>query len=267
MIITDLGTRFGVVVRDDSASLAEVFDGLIRIQTRSSSGVDSELTSGQAFAVNTIGAAVSVDTFESDLFAGLLAMHEGITALSGETALVPADAFIGNAFDAWPTGQKAMIFREPIRMRLVADLPVSNAGVGEQHIHLTGAVVQDPPVVPKGSAIRSYVLTLNPEQREGITDVQGSVTFDGEVLGLIYTTDQWQGFLDTAEADGQQAFQSEPGKYFIERVFYGGLERPGISDRLFISEDKRTLNFRIYSRGYCDMVRVIVREPVEEELP
>ena len=264
MIITDLGTRFGVVVRDDSASLAEVFDGLIRVQTRSSSGVDSELTSGQAFAVNTIGAAVPVDTFDSDLFAGLLAVHEGITALSSETILVPADAFIGNVFDAWPTDQQVMIFREPVRMRLTEDLPVSNAGVGEQHIYLTGEVLQDPPVVPKGSAIRSYVLALNPEQREGTTDVQGSVTFEGEVLGVIYTTAEWQGFLGTAEAAGQRAFQSEPGKYFIERVVYGGLERPGISDRLFISEDKRTLNFRIYSKGYCDTVRVIVREPIEE---
>lgn len=222
MDITDLGTRFGVAIDPGGQTLAQVFEGVVAVAVRDEAGEVAEpveLTRGQAFAVDRDGERIDEPVADPAVFARLLEKGTDAVKLSGQVRWSDSSPSVID-MQRWPRGKTAELARELRRYTLKRDVVADVHGDGRHNDFSSGHARTK---IPAGTVIRSYVLMFNPGHR---TMCEGSVRFQGRILGVTTSKERWHGFI--------QATKDAPGGVYrfagrIVPELEGG-ENPGPSD-------------------------------------
>jgi len=146
---------------------------------------------------------------------------------------------------------KAFIFKERDDFDLAAPLPVDITEPGDY-----GPAPAIQPTIGPGVHFESWLLHFDPVgQSNSTTSIEGNVTFDNRIVGLIVTF---------ATLNATDAF---PGASVSENVTYSGDLNRGLeldNDVIKLSDDRLTLSFNtlIASFGAIDQIRIItIPEP------
>lgn len=225
--IVDLGTGFRAVAATDGSLSVHVTQGVVRIDP--STGESLRLPAGQLAEVTSDGQATIVsESLQQPIVAGQFRFREEHPKTLGYDDFVHDDV--------------AYVFLESHAVRTPHDLRLDLAEAGS-HTSFLGS----PRIIPEGTMVDCYLIHCAPQRKRH--EVKGSVTFPGEILGLLTNDDRLNATNELLGAQWTLACQHP------ER----GIESlPDVnSDRLKISRDRRTLSgyFRTMS---IDQVRVLV---------
>ena len=262
MDVIDLGTEFGVQVTTTGTSEVHVFEGKVQAVRPQASGnepVYQTLLAGSALQAKTGVEGFTPVLMDTSRFAAIEASQikptrrardTGIAAITGQ-AQWSANRYLGDLSEHVPPSDEAYVFEEVTGHVLRADLPISIAGPG---LHQSFLDLQPTQVIPRGTVIRSYIVIFKPGKRERglFSKVQGSVRFDGELLGVVATQTDWRSFVSMV-----------PGPLFSPTLEQNILVDGGSdADRVEWGADGHTLGLQFsISSGTADAVRVLVAEP------
>ncbi|MEO1524891.1 MAG: FecR domain-containing protein [Planctomycetota bacterium] len=241
--VVDLGTSFGIDLREDGFSNVAVFDGEVEVAIP-----DSEekrlLTEGESVRIGRDSAIEDVG-FDPEPFGRLWPIASGIVASTENIQFVPP----------WPKQIRFIesddyIFTAPeghsIRLATPLKLTIAEPGEYSQNDDLS------PGEVPEGSYVRSFIFHYSPVEQTGprrAARILGSVTFDRPVLGLIT---RHEDLVESRRFSRRGAGEANPRR---ELRFTGGPD----GDRVLLSEDRKTLTLDLVSPGRSsDLMRVIV---------
>ncbi len=248
--IVDLGTEFGVEVDKEGDTHAQVFQ--VVFEVRPGKGETRTLAAGEAVQVSPRG-KIALKPFDKERFAQErfkidLAPGKGITRLSGAIRLLnaPPRTLVTNQFE---NSSNIVIFRERQGVLLSHDLKVDIAepGSGDIGKHTGGRLAA-------GLRVDSYLLHFDaPDgKKKKIAQLQGKVTFDRPVLGIIamsaglFNTDKLLGAKETR-------YDEDNGR---------GIETKDAKDVITLSDDRRTVhvNLKLSGAGLhaFDQIRVLV---------
>jgi len=235
--VVDLGTAFGIQQFADGSSKVSVFDGEVEIVSPKDKRL---LTEGKTVQLAVDG-SVSDLAFATRRFEKLWPAASGITGSSGAFRFAPP-------FPrplAWiESDTNIFILPEGYARELDAPCPIDMSVDGTKTT-----------TIPAGQRVRSYLLQFNQFNQATDTNpklrrIEGSITFDRPVLGLIIHSETLE------QTDG--LFSVRGGRV---PPFKRGLELspPRTADQVFVSEDRRTVTLRltVFNR-LSDHVRVIV---------
>ena len=112
-------------------------------------------------------------------------------------------------------------------------------------------------LISDGREFRSYLLQLRPDGSLADEAVEASVTFDHEIVGVIYSPNRL--------ADSDSLVGANPGSLEGEDAQARGLDADTTDggeqgDRILLSDDRRTVDLKLHSGGAdrVDHVRVLV---------
>ena len=259
MDVTDLGTRFGVSASEQAATV-RVFQGSVHLDQPGATSEPLLLLAGQGAEVDRQGEkSLQSNEQAGDQFARL--MHRidlNQLKISGSVRLLsapPASVERGQAIDR----QNLQLLREQSGILLTSQTPIDITGAGE----FSSTQYTAEPVTLQGKRVTSYLLFAsqpNPTKlaTEGdVTQLSASITFDGEIVGLI------------GKAESLQQTDAILG---LNHVVYGTHKARGmltegraeihaaIEDMIEISEDRRTLTVDCRFAG-MDQMRILVESP------
>ncbi|MEM9347237.1 MAG: FecR domain-containing protein [Planctomycetota bacterium] len=269
--VTDIGTRFGIIVDADGASTVQVFKGSVMVEpsNQSAPGAIKQrvLKAGDATKVDRFGLETNEPGLPQAHLAGLdqltqLAKYDAdkqIARISGDVELARRENIsILRELDA--TSQAAYLFEEA---RLVAaeDLVLTASRVGDMLVKPGNTDTPQASTVPAGTAIRSYILIANRSTKTGLTQHVGAVTFENEVLGVIVDGEHWVSFVETTEANHDVVKVAADSGNLLELP---GTPNAGGTDKVRLSNNRRTLNFEFNRAGNPDMIRIVVRANPEQ---
>lgn len=240
--VVDLGTAFGIDQRLDGTSTVSVFDGEVEIVTMDDSD-KRLLTEGKTIQLAADG-SVSETEFSSQQFEKLWPAASGIAGSTGAFEFAPQ----------WPrmlrrieSDSKIFVLPEGYAQELEQPCPIDISASGSSES-----------VISTGQRVRSLLLQFdsvdsgkrgrgnNPRNRRRI---EGSITFDRPVLGLIIKT-------ETLEATDELFSLDRAGGLFRRGLELGP---PPIADLVTLSDDRRTLTLDLFVVDRLnDHVRVIV---------
>lgn len=243
MLVTDLGTEFGVHVTRRRGTLADVFDGLVTVTSpKSPSSAPLELNAG--VAARASDDAPQIRTVEADpaRFYRSIEAFAAAPALSGRGRLMrsaPRDL----TYQAYESDVLTVV-PERGRVAWSADWPVDETFGGGPNV---------------GQPIDVYLVHYDavgsePSVTDGTEDREVVLTFDRPVLGVVtkssslYTTDPVLGSPGTAYPSPRDEFAT--GR---------GLEPE--ADSYELSADGKTLRIRMRTGPRADQMRVIVASP------
>ncbi|MEM7474302.1 MAG: FecR domain-containing protein [Planctomycetota bacterium] len=242
--VVDLGTSFGIDLREDGYSRVSVFDGEVEVAAPEAEE-KMLLTEGDSVRIGEDQQIQEVE-FDPIRFAKVWPIASGITGSSEAFRFVPP----------WPprislvsSDSDIFVAKECYSKDLAFDLSVNVSEPG------TVTTLEDlsPNKIQQGRRIRSYILhyapttNLNPRRA---TKLKGSITFDRPILGLIVMHEELKAssrrFSRRAAGESQHRRQLD---------FTGEKAR----DRITLSDDMRTLDVELISPGRSsDLIRVIV---------
>ncbi len=229
--VVDLGTGFRAVALEVGTLSVHVTQGAVRIDP--SGGESLHLPAGQLAKVSSDGRAkVLKGPRQKPSVSGQFRFRDEHPKSLG--------------YDDFVHDELAYAFLESHAVRVPYDLRLDLAETGT-HTSFIGS----PRVIPEGTIVDCYLIHCAPKRKRH--EVKGSVTFPGEILGILANDDRLNATNELLGARWTLACQHP------ER----GIESlPDVnSDRLKISRDRRTLtgHFRTMS---IDQVRVLVaRQP------
>ncbi|EMI55681.1 FecR family protein [Rhodopirellula sallentina] len=240
--VVDLGTAFGIEQNVDGTSLVSVFDGEVEVIGHNETG-KRLLSQGQAIELSSDG-SLSETEFSSQQFEKLWPAASGIAGSTGAFEFAPQ----------WPrmlrrieSDTKIFVLPEGYPEELIQPCPIDRSADGSNES-----------AIPTGQRVRSFLLQFNSvdsgqrgpgNNRRNRRRIEGSITFDRPVLGLIIKT-------ETLEAT-DELFSLDRARGLFGR----GLELgpPPIADSVSLSEDRRTLTLDLFVVDrLSDHVRVIV---------
>jgi ferric-dicitrate binding protein FerR (iron transport regulator) len=248
--VIDLGTAFGVHVNPRGESIVAVFDGSVRLEQGPPFMYESrqQLDRGDAARVDGNGSIQRID-LDPEMFIELWPLTAGIDEVSDLVSFIPP-------VDIQPIGQ----YRSNTRLYL---LPEKQNVKLQENLEIDFKLPLKLPVqeckpcmkIKRGCRISSYLLFFNSEEPKSWDNMQileGSVRFAKPILGIIINderlarTDSLLGLPDTIYPDQ-----------------YGrGLKLEGktrsTNDKIDLSEDQRTLTFRLYTGPNMDSLRILV---------
>ena len=242
--VIDLGTSFGIDLRDGGTSNVSVFDGEVEVAVRD--GVDKRLlTEGESVRVGSDYEFQDLD-FDPQPFEKLWPIASGIVGSTETIRFVPP----------WPrqirfvaSDNDIFVAPEGHSVELSSELKVNLSEPGDYaSVHeLTPMAVQP------GQRIRSYILHYAPKTQLGprrARQVTGSITFDRPVLGAIVSHEE---LLASSRRFGRRS--AGEGNFRRELNLTGD----GVGDRITLSEDRKTITLELIAPGRTsDLVRVIV---------
>ena len=242
--VIDLGTSFGIDLREDGVSGVSVFDGEVEVAVSDASETRL-LAEGESVRIGSDRQIEKVD-FNPKRFEKVWPVSSGIAGSTESFRFIPP----------WPkrirfiqSDRDIFVATEGYALTLSDILQVNISEPGEfQHVdELT------PLELPAGARVRSYILHYLPETPTRLrraNRISGSITFDRPVLGLIVAHEQLL-------ASSRRFTRRAAGEAQIRRQLdlTGRLD----GDRIALSEDRRTVTVDLISPGRTsDLVRVIV---------
>ncbi|MEM7454763.1 MAG: FecR family protein [Planctomycetota bacterium] len=246
--VIDLGTAFGIEQNPDGTSNVSVFDGEVEIVSDNVSGKHL-LTEGNSVQLAVDGTVSEVE-FAADRFEKLWPAASGIAGSTGAFKFAPQ----------WPrmlrrinSDTDIIVLPEGYAMELEEPCLVDMTMSGSNESSIAA-----------GQRIRSFLLQFNPEDpverepnRNGqLKRIEGSITFDRPILGLIIEGDTLQ------QTDALFSFRAGPGPQMRR-----GLESnpPRVADEVSVTDDGHTLTLKLVAFDrLSDHVRVIVDASLPE---
>ncbi len=251
--VVDLGTAFGVSVGSDGLTNVSVFEGEVEVdaQAETSGGVPSQrIVEGQAIRAARTSTTIETVDFETEPFEQAWPINSGVLQTTGVMKFVsPGPDFVPGRFE---DSEHIVVFPERRSVLLDSSLRVDVLEPGEYR-----RLRDQPPLsLTTGKRVRSYLLQLNPSDRNR-TMVMGQITFDRPILGLIASSRK------LAESDsvlGHAEGIYEQNRRGIEAP---RKDPPGKPDRdtVILAADKRTLILNLGAGSALDQIRVIVDDP------
>ena len=247
MDVVDLGTAFGVSVNSDGVTDVSVFEGSVEVRPQ---GVRSDLVlEGEAVRGGGEGKQFANVQFDSSAFERVWPVALGVSSTTGSLRFVRP----GPPWDLTEhqDDNHIVVFPEAERLHLDQPVGVDSVRPGE----LLREQTTEGHTVASGSTIRSYLLQFNPTTKNPEKKVlTGEITFNHPIAGVIWNADR---LAQTDAVFGTKASQYEfPGR---------GIETPRIvravgagRDRIFLSDDRRTLNLKLNCSVHLDQIRVLV---------
>lgn len=248
MDVIDLGTAFGVSVNPDGVTDVSVFEGSVEVRP---AGVRSDLVSeGEAVRGGGAGTPFANVQFDSSAFERAWPVALGVSSTKGSLRFVRP----GPPWDLTGHQDDNFIVVFPEAERIVLDEPVDVDSVEPGEFLRQQAAAGHS--VASGTTVRSYVLQFNPTNKlpEPRKILTGEITFSQPIVGVIWDADRLAG---TDSIFGTDSSQYEfPGR---------GIEAPDIvrapgagRDRIFLSDDRRTLRLKLNCSIHLDQIRVLV---------
>jgi len=242
--VVDLGTSFGIDLREDGSSNVSVFDGEVEIGARDS---DERrlLVEGESVHIGANYAMEDVQ-FDPKPFEKLWPTASGIVRSTDAFRFLPpwprpmrfvtsdTDIFVASEGHSAPLRQDVLVnISEPGQYTTPEDLT--------------------PTTIPRGQRVRSYLIhyapatPLGPRRAERI---DGTITFNQPVIGIMVDNEELQ----------------ESGRWLARRNAREGNQRrelnltgDALGDRVTLSEDRRTVTLDLISPGRTsDLLRVLV---------
>lgn len=242
--VIDLGTSFGVDLREAGYSRVSVFDGEVAVAA-SDKSKKHLLTEGESVRIGADRQIERVD-FDPRPFEKVWPISSGIAGSSDLFRFVPP----------WPkrirfvqSDEYVFVAAEGSAVDLGQALQVNISAPGEYRRvdELT------PLELPAGERVRSYILHFSPTENlrpQNAQRVAGSITFDRPVLGLI---------VQHEELLASMRRFSRRGAGEIQQRRQLDLSGRSNGDRITLSEDRKTVTLDLISPGRnTDLVRVIV---------
>lgn len=248
--LTDLGTSFGVDAADDGSANFMVLEGKVTV---SSNGGSRDLVKGNALRATSKSELQSL-AFEPSAFTRTWPVASGIQSTRGE--VIPAPPNTPEIVAAHEDDIHVIVIPERrdfiVPVRLPAD--IREPGTYEKDNLILPRPLESNP----GTTVRSFLLRYNPVgklETPNFKRFEGSVTFDRPVLAIIASSKK----LDLT--DLTCSYDPLPLSEDDRRL--RGLERgqpPNPSDRVTLSEDRRTVSVVFYAGESVDEVRVITTD-------
>ncbi|MEM8670348.1 MAG: FecR domain-containing protein [Planctomycetota bacterium] len=242
--VIDLGTSFGIDLREDGFANVSVFDGEVEVLPRETE-VKRLLTEGESVR---IGADYRIEDvgFDAARFEKLWPIASGIVGSTSTIRFIPP----------WPrqirfvqSDEDIFIATEGHAVELSNDLDVNISQPGKY----TSIDQLTPATIQPGERVRSYLLHYSPQTQRGPRRAQrvtGSITFDRPVRGLIVLHEE------LLASSRRFTFRSA-GEGNSRREL--NLNDDASGDRVTLSEDGKTVTFDLVSPGRSsDLARVIV---------
>jgi len=181
------------------------------------------------------------------LFLWVINLSASIISWSGniEKTSEPNDLSLG----AYESSEYIRVFDEKqnyvLKEDLYVDLFVTTGGIFDSEDDLTSGTI------PAGTHINSHLVHFDPIGSNTVT-LEGSITFDQKIIGVILKLDSLQnsdflGFADTFDNDGLR-----------------GLEWG--YDSFVISDDLKTLSMHLYTNVQLDNIRILTEVPIPSTL-
>jgi len=264
--ITDLGTRFGVDASRAARTEVHIFKGEVSVAPPGAAtrGRRQVVAAGQAIAARANSAELIALAPDSDRFVSIqsddlfnerpIADVEGVRSISGSIQAANAAPFSGKAMDQWPTGENAFVFHDFVG-RLVSEAKVDVAEPG----NTPSPFDQPGALIPAETDVRSYIIIKAGRSADVTLNVQGSVTFENEVIGIIIDEATAQQFAAAAQATSPVFSPGNGGQRWLDPNVFG--------ERVAISEDRRTVTFQFEVKQAVDTIRVLVRAEGEDANP
>lgn len=242
--VTDLGTSFGVRLDPDGASHVSVFDGEVEVE-EPDSGQKKLLKEGEAVLVTAKDRLETVD-FDAQPYAKVWPVSTGIAGSSGAFELAPP----------WPrrlglsaSNDNVLVVPDGYRRRLRSPLTVNISKPGK----VDAEDQLSPAEIPAGVPLRSFILYYQPRERlprRLASRIQGSITFDRPIVGLILRHEE---IRNSAGRFSKRKIGSDQPRKQVDFL-------PGpAGDILTLSEDRKTLTVDLSAPGKSsDLIRVIV---------
>jgi VCBS repeat-containing protein len=136
-------------------------------------------------------------------------------------------------------------------LTLSSDLTVDNTAAGKYPPNGSPGVV-----IPAGTTIESYFFDFDPVGTACCPNSVGSIRFDGDILGVIFTASRLDETDDPLAYSGTDYSPTE-----------GREVNTGSNDTFTISSDRRTISFNFTADTGQDQMRVILDAGVENEPP
>ena len=252
--VVDLGTSFGVSVRENGQTKVCVFDGEVEVSSSKTSGV-SKLTQlvreGEAVRTKVDSSVIDSVSYETAQFENAWPVNYGVLQTTGSMRFVsPGPNFHpGNYED----NEHIVVFPEKRDFKASESIRVDMIDPGEyEKSHYD----EKPTLVPN-RAMTSYLLQLdaypegkNPNRRRS---VRGQITFANPIVGVV-TEDR---LLNQSEVVFGMPGADYPSARTIEPRPEGD-QRPGF-DKLILTADRHSLILELRENpGHLDQVRVLV---------
>ena len=243
--VVDLGTAFGLARDQDGRTHVCVFEGEVE--------VDGQRV-GEGEAVQTGGkAALEHRNFETTRYEKAWPLTAGVLQTTGMMRVVPPGP--GLVPGAYEDSSRFVVFLERQHALLEQDLTVDLADPGE----FRRLRRQAGPQIAAGTAVRSYLLQLDPvgqlpKNDPGKSRVNGQITFDRPILGVIAGNDKLLAtdvLLGHPQGNyGHLPRGAEPPKQ-------KHLELEG-RDIVILAADQRTLILNMAAGSAVDQLRVLI---------
>ncbi len=249
MDVVDLGTAFGVSVNPDGVTDVSVFEGSVEVRPMNSRS--SMLNEGEAVrGDDEEGDQIASVRFDTRPFEQAWPVAFGVAQTTGALRFVRP----GPPWDltAHQDDEFIVVFPESERVTLGVAVGVDSVRPGEilRDQESEGNRIQ------AGKIVRSYLLQFNPASKRSDERkiLSGEIVFSQPVLGVIWNSDR---LAQTDSIFGSDSSQYDfPGR---------GIETPTIvrpegtgRDRIFISEDRKTLSLQLNCSVHLDQIRVLV---------
>jgi hypothetical protein len=243
--LTDLGTSFGVKVGQDGKAEFMVLDGLAEVEK---DGAKVRLGGGEAVQAQPAGPLEAV-VFDPSVFKNTWPLSYGILATRG--AVVPVDPDVPEKLVGVEYDERVLVIPERREVAFSRAIGVQMDRPGTIPGDFDG---QKLTLEPRDDIrLSSFLIRYNPvgtRTEEFFVRFEGEVTFDRPVLGIAARREQLE------DTDGLFATGDWSAVYRgIELV-----QTANPSDRVTLSEDRRTVKVVFYAGASTDEVRVILED-------
>lgn len=253
MDVIDLGTRFGVAIGEQD-SRVQVIEGEVEVAAALNISEDppTRLIAGQAAVVDTSDDASVRIQAASDAFVYQWQAVANAPALTGEIRYVPA---IPTALSLSASeGDEIQLYPERAGINLQADTLVTFSEPGERR-----AFTNVQSTLPAGTTVDSYFISLYPVgEPEQTLSCHATITFDRPILGLIATGEHLNQTHSVFGLPGvDYAIKSAENGKIISGLEIS-ISGPDMSDRISLSDDRKTLRVELHAGEALDQMRVLV---------
>ncbi|MEM9020406.1 MAG: FecR domain-containing protein [Planctomycetota bacterium] len=249
MDITDLGTRFGVWVKED-VSLTHVIEGEVQASIANATTADrpTRLTAQQTATVDALAKRVMAADPPPRHFVADWSSIAGTPVLEGDIRYEPSVPT--NLSNRRSEDEMIRLFPERHRVRLGQNITATFTQPGEyMKFPATGAVI------PAGTQVDAYLIHFDqPGHDHGsLMTGRATITFDRPIVAVI---------ANSIHLDQTQHLFALPGTVVNENQPPGrrtrGVEGADNLDFISLSDDRTTITVALSIDGLMDQVRVLV---------
>ncbi|SFH57185.1 hypothetical protein SAMN05421753_101230 [Planctomicrobium piriforme] len=258
-LVRDQGTEFAVDAADEKTSVS-VLTGMVdcELMTTDPIAKQSRLQRGEHVQFDPAAGLLVPLAMSPASLGRIVEFHEGVAGTAGDVQV-----FLNPA--PLPSGKEmllsdsALLYRDRKNVSLgwsrgTAEIQLTSSE-GNSPVHLDRVSLQAREEFADNITIDSYLVRLKTQERKLLV-VSGSITFRQEIVGVITST---AGLIATDEILASSELAADWNAHPVESR--GSNESADVVD---ISDDGKTVSFKLQTSGAIDEMRILVRNRAAE---